>query len=228
MNNIYIYRDQIPVINNSFYIVIDVLRAFSTSSVALNNGFSKVFLLNDIDDKNLLLSEFPNAVLAGENKAEQISCFPFDNSPSTFFFNKFNSNILGLKTTNGVRVTSALSKSSNVYAVGANNVLETGLMLHNFFLNDQYDFNIITSHKTAEEDLACALFLQDIIYSGCIPDLLSLSKLTLDIHKSEAAKKFYLNDKHLFSDLLIASSIFNHKPTRVDFNSSILPFLYSL
>lgn len=81
-------------------IVIDLLRASTTITIALNT-FDKVIPTNSIDDA-LDLKEQEGAVIAGEIKGMGIDGFDLSNSPKEI--QEFSGETLVLRTTNGTKV----------------------------------------------------------------------------------------------------------------------------
>ncbi|MBE6493155.1 MAG: 2-phosphosulfolactate phosphatase [Methanosphaera stadtmanae] len=85
---------------NDLAIVIDLLRASTTITMALNT-FNKVIPTNSIENA-LKLKESEGAVLAGEIKGMKIDEFDLSNSPKEI--QKFSGETLVLRTTNGTKV----------------------------------------------------------------------------------------------------------------------------
>ena len=91
--NVSLYNSQ----TNDLAIVIDLLRASTTISVALNT-FKRIVPINDIDEA-IKLKEKHNAILAGEIKSSD-----FDVSNSPVQISNYAGDTLILKTTNGTKV----------------------------------------------------------------------------------------------------------------------------
>ena len=81
-------------------IVIDLLRASTTITIALNT-FNKVITVNTSNEAFELKNKY-NALLAGEDNLKTIEGFDITNSPKEV--QKHEGDVLVLKTTNGTRV----------------------------------------------------------------------------------------------------------------------------
>ena len=71
-----------PLDRADAYIVIDVIRAFTTTHVAFDNGAARVLLAGEVDEAFALKRTHPDAVLAGERGAIKIEGFDLGNSPA--------------------------------------------------------------------------------------------------------------------------------------------------
>lgn len=63
-------------------VVIDVLRAFTTTAFALAAGASEIVLVGGVDEAFALRSIWPEALIMGEEYGRQVPGFDFGNSPS--------------------------------------------------------------------------------------------------------------------------------------------------
>ena len=95
-------------------IVIDLLRASTTITIALNT-FNKVIPVNTSNEAFELKNKY-NALLAGEDNLKTIEGFDITNSPKEV--QKHEGDVLVLKTTNGTRVlenTKNNNKNNDVF-----------------------------------------------------------------------------------------------------------------
>lgn len=63
-------------------IVIDVFRAFTVASLAVDRGASAVYPVAEIEDALALAAELQNSVLIGERHGKKLEGFDFGNSPT--------------------------------------------------------------------------------------------------------------------------------------------------
>jgi 2-phosphosulfolactate phosphatase len=91
-------------------IMVDVLRASTTITVALDN-FNKIIAVKDKENAIKLAREH-NAVLAGEREGATIEGFDTGNSPVEI--KKFSGNCLVLTTSNGTRILEGMKAKSLV------------------------------------------------------------------------------------------------------------------
>lgn len=89
-------------------IMVDVLRASTTITVALNN-FNEVIPIKTIEDA-ILLSEKYRAVVAGERNGATIEKFDAGNSPMEI--KNLKGNVLVLTTSNGTRVLGGMKSKT--------------------------------------------------------------------------------------------------------------------
>ena len=62
-------------------VVVDVLRAFTTSAFAFDAGAAAIYLVATIDEALGLKAEHPEVLLVGENHGRRPDGFDFPNSP---------------------------------------------------------------------------------------------------------------------------------------------------
>ena len=96
-------------------IVVDVLRATSTSVQALSSGYSRVLSCSEVDEARALRESEGKGVLAGERLCVKVPGFDFGNSPREFL--SASDDTLILSTTNGTRaLVTAASRCDRVLA----------------------------------------------------------------------------------------------------------------
>ena len=74
-------------------IAVDVLRASSTITTALNNGAEKVIVVKEVEEAFRLSKIYGNSILAGERRGLKIKGFALGNSPL-----EYNKNVIKGKT----------------------------------------------------------------------------------------------------------------------------------
>lgn len=88
-------------------IVIDLLRASTTITVALNK-FKKVIPVNDDEKAFKIKDKYENVILAGEKNLKTIEGYDITNSPK--IIQEYDADILVLNTTNGTEVLERIKK----------------------------------------------------------------------------------------------------------------------
>lgn len=88
-------------LNNKLVVIIDVLRATSVITTALNNGAKAVIAKIEIEEALVLKNE--KSLLGGERKALKIEGFDLSNSPLDYKREIVENKIIILTTTNGTK-----------------------------------------------------------------------------------------------------------------------------
>lgn len=180
-------------------IVIDVIRAFTTSFVAFSNGAKEIMLVNEVEKAFELKRENPNYVLAGEIKALRIDGFDTDNSPYNMSKMDLENRTLIQKTTNGVKATLNSLNANRVFVTGFSNAKTLANYIKS--LRDIDTINIIASHPDGDDDLAVAEYLKCKILNQEI-DTDSTIKRILE---SKASEKFFDIENRDFSEVDITN-----------------------
>lgn len=104
------------VLPQSTALVIDVLRATTTLTTALNNGATKIYPTLDADETRTLKANFPegSVLLGGERKGVQIEGFDLDNSPRSYTESRVRGKTLLFTTTNGTVAMHAARQAKQV------------------------------------------------------------------------------------------------------------------
>jgi 2-phosphosulfolactate phosphatase len=97
-------------------VVIDVIRATSTITMALAQGASGVQPVADVADAFALKARNPEAVLAGERGGEPLPGFDLGNSPQDFTRKRIKRRRVILTTTNGTQALAACVGARHVVA----------------------------------------------------------------------------------------------------------------
>ena len=175
-------------------VVIDVLRAFTTTHVAFERGCDEILLAETVDEAFRLSESHPDYLLAGERDARRVEGFDAGNSPYATSDLEFESGAI-LTTSNGVRAT--------LNALGADEVVVTGwtntpaTLAHLDRLLDAADeprVNLVASHPVSDEDVACADFIAARLEDRTTP---SARRVVDRIRTARSAQKFYSRQFHL-------------------------------
>ncbi len=197
MKKISIYQGKQSLDNANVNIVIDVLRAFTVSDYAFQQGVKHIILAANNSQAFALRDE--NTYLSGEKNGYKITEFDYGNSPYELSQANLQHKTLVQKTTNGVAVTLDSLNATYIFVTGYSNAFTTAM--HACHLDACTNINIIASHPSGDEDLACAEYIKKIILND-YDDLQSLEEETVyRILNSKAASKFQDEKNKEFSIL---------------------------
>lgn len=142
-------------------VVIDVVRAFTVSHYAFLQGAEKILLVPEVTEAFTMRDELPNALLAGEVGGFVIEGFDLDNSPRRFAATDLKGRTIIQKTTNGVKAALHSLGAPVVLLTGFSNARATAAYLAR--LKNLKRINLVASHPTGDEDLACAEYIRSLI-----------------------------------------------------------------
>lgn len=188
-------------------ITIDVIRAFTVSHYAFLNNIETIILTNEESIALSIKNKNKNVLLAGEVNGIKIDSFDFGNSPYDISHANLDKKTLVQKTTNGVKVTLNSLDTDNLFVTGYSNAYTTAIYVKNIIKNIKKDIvvvNIIASHPCGDDDLACALYIKEVILNNLNSYKHIEEKTVNRIIRSAAAKKFYDMKNKEFSILDIS------------------------
>jgi 2-phosphosulfolactate phosphatase len=97
--------------------------------------------------------------------------------------------VLVQKTTNGVKAALLALHADEIYVTGFSNARTTAQYIRDKWMDHgNAKMNIIASHPTGEDDLACAHYIKDIIEDSA---LISSESVKWQIQNASVSKKFY-------------------------------------
>ena len=170
-------------------VVIDVIRAFTTSHHAFRRGLRCIWPVANAEQAFALRDEhLPHALLAGEVEALPIKGFDFGNSPWEVDQADLHDRELILRTTNGVAATLKARDSREVLVAGLVNAEATANYLRK---KNPPTVVLVASHPTGDEDVACAEYIRYLLGGEGVPYEQARDR-TLN---ASAAQKFY-NGSH--------------------------------
>jgi len=150
-------------------IVIDVVRAFTVAHYAFLRGAEKILLVPDVEDAFAVRDKLEGVLLAGEIGGLPIAGFDLDNSPRRMAAAELAGRTLVQKTTNGVKAALHSLGAPAVLVTGFSNAGATAAFLLRSFGGADARINLVASHPTGDEDLACAEYIRSLIL-GAEPD----------------------------------------------------------
>ncbi|MFC3883571.1 2-phosphosulfolactate phosphatase [Bacillus songklensis] len=171
-------------------IVIDVIRAFTVAHYAFLNGAKEILLVGTVDEAFKLKDMHPHYLLAGEVKGLAIEGFDLDNSPNRIASQRIEDRTLVQKTTNGVKATLHSLNANAVFVTGFSNARTTASHIRDTAKSPgkELQINIIASHPTSDDDLACAEYMKGIIEER---EVLTANDVAERIRASQVAQKFF-------------------------------------
>jgi len=193
-------------------IVIDVIRAFSVSHYAFLSNVKYIHLVNTIEEALILKDTNQDILLSGEIKGYKIEQFDFGNSPYELASSNLANKVLVQKTTNGVKAVLSSLNANHVIVTGFTNYYATINYINK--LSSKNSINIIASHPTGEDDLACAMLLENTLLQTTIDQKREEEKAIAHILNSKAAQKF-LDENNM--DFSINDLIMCLQPYKNDF-----------
>ena len=175
-------------------VVIDVLRATSVITTALQNGASGVVVKVEVDDALKLKDD--ETLLGGERKAQKIDGFDLSNSPLEYTRERVQNKKIVLTTTNGTKTIHRAALADKIY-IGS-------------ILNGRAVANVL-AREGKDIIIACAgtqgnFSLDDFICAGkIIYDLYSINKINMDDFAASAYLAYRDNKNDMISYIKMAS-----------------------
>jgi 2-phosphosulfolactate phosphatase len=186
-----IHQGNTPLLESAdINIVIDVIRAFTLAHYAFINGAKQILLARTIDDAFVLKAKNSHFLLAGEENGIGIPGFDFDNSPKRISEERLTDKTLVQKTTNGVRATLNSLNTNHLFVTGYSNAKTTAYYVKKMYDSSKQDLkvNIIASHPSGDDDLACAEYISGLILEK---DDLTAVEVEQRIKNAHVAQKFF-------------------------------------
>lgn len=169
-------------------VVIDVIRAFTTSHEAFLGGASHIYPVATADDAFRLREDYPEGLLVGEIQALPIEGFDYGNSPWEIGNTDVRGRYLIMRTTNGVTATLRARDSRQVLVAALVNARATARYI---LARKPPVVVLVASHPTGDEDVACCEYLRGLLGGEGI----TLEEARHRTRNAFAARKF-LNGRH--------------------------------
>jgi len=184
--------------------VIDLLRATTTITAALQAGCGRVIPCSTVDEARetgrKLQQQGESVVLAGERGGRKVAGFDLGNSPAEFRGNLRNK-IVVLTTSNGTRALRRAQVSSRALAVCLNNAQAAARRLAQFPGNRVVLLASGESGEPAEEDtLAAGIVIGQLLKTGrkvrlsCLAE--TVWRMARVVDHAKLTEKFLLNTPH--------------------------------
>jgi 2-phosphosulfolactate phosphatase len=187
-------------------VVVDVIRAFTTTAVAFDANAERIILVSAVDEAFALKAEYPGAILMGESKGFPIDGFELGNSPSALVGRDLSGKVLIHRTSAGTQGAAVSAAASTIYVTGLCNARATAMKI----LDDPPDS--ITFVETGiigdgwgEEDIACTDYIHSILIDNPIdPDRIIervMATKSAKLFDGEDPDRFPPDDVELFLDI---------------------------
>lgn len=160
-------------------IIVDVFRAFTTASVALNRGVPKIIFVADPDDALALRAAGKADICVGEVGGIPPAGYDFGNSPHELANADIAGKVMAHSTRAGTVGVNAASQADQVYGGSLANARATV----DAILRDAPPLVTIVAMGLAgkvrtDEDEHCAMYLRNLL-EGRTPDTASVRKMIL-------------------------------------------------
>ncbi|MGA9191431.1 MAG: 2-phosphosulfolactate phosphatase [Anaerolineales bacterium] len=187
-------------------VVIDVIRAFTTTAFAFDANAKEIILVSEVDEALALKSVYPRALLMGESKGSPIAGFDLGNSPSALVGKDLSGRVLIHRTSAGTQGAAASAAARDIYVTGLCNARATAMRL----LEDSPES--ITLVETGslgdgwgEEDVACGDYIHGLLINepmdpDQIVERVSATKSAM-LFSGEQPATFPSDDADLFLDI---------------------------
>ncbi|WP_138203361.1 2-phosphosulfolactate phosphatase family protein [Haloimpatiens lingqiaonensis] len=157
-------------------IVIDMLRATSVITTALNNGCKRVIPVLTVEEaKDISKSSKEPCILGGERNAVKIDGFDFSNSPLDYKENVAKDKVLVMTTSNGTKAINACIKAKNILIgamLNAKAVAKRAVELN----NDLVIVNSGTYGEFSMDDFICGGYIIQCIKDCIQVELTDIAK----------------------------------------------------
>ncbi|MBF5056858.1 phosphoric monoester hydrolase, partial [Alcanivorax sp. 521-1] len=141
-------------------VVIDVIRAFTTSHEAFLGGASHIYPVATAEAAFQLRETYRDGLLVGEIQALPIDGFDHGNSPWEIRHTDVRGRYLIMRTTNGVTATLRARDSQQVLVGALANARATARYIRE---RNPETVVLVASHPTGDEDVACAEYLRGLL-----------------------------------------------------------------
>ena len=176
-------------------VVIDVIRAFTTTAFAFEANAIRIILVSEAEEAFSLKSQYPNALLMGELKGSPIDGFDLGNSPSALVGKNLSGKVLIHRTSAGTQGVTKSASAKTIYVTGLCNARTTTLqILEKPPESITFVETGIFGDGWGEEDIACG----DYIHSILIDHPINLAQIVDRVRATKSAKLFNGDNPSLF------------------------------
>ena len=171
-------------IENKTVVVIDILRATSVITTAMNNGCNGVIPVLTVEEAaEVVRNSKEKFVLGGERNALRIEGFHYSNSPLEYTREIIEGKTLVMTTSNGTKAITRCEGASNILIgamVNANATAKKILELN----NDVVIVNAGTCGEFSIDDFLCSGYIIDCVLNGVRADLSDIAITSHYIYKN--------------------------------------------
>ncbi len=163
-NQIIISAD--PKLPSTFKVVIDVIRAFTTTQIIFAKNARDILLVMHPEEGIELSQGHPNCLLVGEHLGYQLDGYHHGNSPGIIDeYEDLTDQRIILRTTNGVKLTLLADHYEELLVTGFSNSVATIRYLAKQMKPD-HTLQLIPSDSEGDEDWSCAEFIKNSLLAG--------------------------------------------------------------
>lgn len=191
--------------------VIDVIRAFTTTSYAFNKGVNKIILTSKIEDAFSLKKQNPDFLLMGEDEGIKIEGFDYGNSPFLIDKADLNGKTLIQRTSNGTKGAVNNLQAKKLITAAFTNANATFEYIKNSGIED-ITF-VITNDYKGSEDIALADYICNLLLENKNTDINTYLKLVESCRYADYIKEDmnYVLNQNIF-DFVMEVNIENNLP----------------
>lgn len=146
-------------------VVIDVLRAFTTSAFLFQAGAEEIILVSGVDEAFQLRKEIPDSIIVGEVDGIRVPGFELGNSPSKIeALDRIGSRVI-LRTTAGTQGVILARKASTILTTALTNVTATVRYIQNLAPSTVtlIQTGLFEEKGWGDEDVACADVIESLL-----------------------------------------------------------------
>ncbi|SFB15380.1 2-phosphosulfolactate phosphatase family protein [Clostridium frigidicarnis] len=178
-------------------VVIDMLRATSVITTALNNGAKKVIPFLTVEEAlEYSKDNRKNFILGGERRAVKIEGFDLSNSPLEYVKELVNDKVVIMTTSNGTRAIKGCENAKNLLIgamINAKAIAKRIIELD----NDVVFVNAGTQGQFSMDDFICAGYMIKLLEENDNVDLTDVAFTAKHIYEShEDIQSFIVNARH--------------------------------
>jgi 2-phosphosulfolactate phosphatase len=144
-------------IEQKTFVVIDILRATSTMTIAMENGAHAIFPVKDMETALSFGADF---IKAGERNGEKVDGFDLGNSGQEFTPEKVRNQNIVMTTTNGTRALSLCEQGHTVLIASYRNITAT----LSYLKQEQQDIVLFCSGWKDQVNIEDTLFAGELAY----------------------------------------------------------------
>jgi 2-phosphosulfolactate phosphatase len=150
-------------------VIIDVFRAFTTAAFSIAAGAHEIVLLGDHEQALAMKAADPSLFLTGEIRGRPIPGFDVGNSPSAIQYLDLSGRRVVQRTSAGTQGVVAATNARRI--VLGSLVIAGATLRHVRGIGDEVTLVAMGTNEIpeADEDLACALYLEQQLVTGAAP-----------------------------------------------------------
>jgi len=173
-------------------VVVDVLRAFTTTAYAFERGALEILMVSTTDEAFALKHQYPELLLMGEVNAFPIEGFDLPNSPSVIDTQDLRGKRLVMRSTAGTQGVVGAAHADELYVGSLSVAQATATSIS--ALNPQAVTFINTGVRPnggGEEDIACSNYIASLL----LAQPMELGVIDQQVRASGAAARFTGSDE---------------------------------